>query len=268
MMSENIHITQKAAIGSNTNQIATQNNYYGLSAEDASKLAVQLFVDNFPKLQHEAASIARQRAEELCKSIVDKLLNQGLTDYSAFADPDMQFILNKAQIEYARFGSDELCSLLSSIIANRVNYNADNYMKFVLDEAIESAKLLSEAHLNYLSLIFICKQVPFEGIDTIEDLKKHCEYICSRFPTPDNIIVSFPHLNMLNLFSLDLGSAEDVYSRRYGFDKDEIKKIVPFAMTKVPGDYSLSPVGIVLAIINIRNKTPYDLDPKLWIKTL
>lgn len=72
-MSDETKIIQKAALGSDTTQIGEQNNYYGMTAEEASNLAIKLFMDNFPRLQEEAKKIAKERAEELCKNIVDKL---------------------------------------------------------------------------------------------------------------------------------------------------------------------------------------------------
>ena len=66
-MSDETKIIQKAALGSDTTQIGEQNNYYGMTAEEASNLAIKLFMDNFPRLQEEAKKIAKERAEELCK---------------------------------------------------------------------------------------------------------------------------------------------------------------------------------------------------------
>ena len=43
----------------------------------------------------QAKKIAKERAEELCKDIVDKLEKQGKTNFSEFSDPDIQYILNK-----------------------------------------------------------------------------------------------------------------------------------------------------------------------------
>ena len=79
-MSDETKIIQKAALGSDTTQIGEQNNYYGMTAEEASNLAIKLFMDNFPRLQEEAKKIAKERAEELCKNIVDKLKKQNLTE--------------------------------------------------------------------------------------------------------------------------------------------------------------------------------------------
>ena len=72
-MSDGTKVIQKSALGSDTTQIGEQNNYYGMTAEEASNLAIKLFMDNFPRLQEEAKKIAEERAEELCKNIVDKL---------------------------------------------------------------------------------------------------------------------------------------------------------------------------------------------------
>ena len=47
-MSDETKIIQKAALGSDTTQIGEQNNYYGMTAEEASNLAIKLFMDNFP----------------------------------------------------------------------------------------------------------------------------------------------------------------------------------------------------------------------------
>lgn len=253
-MNEDIKITQKAAVGSDTVQIANQNNYYGMTAEEASSLTIKLFMDNFPKLQEEARKIAEERVEELCKNIIDKLDRQGKKDFSEFSDPDVQYILNKSHQEYARFGTDTLYELLSDLIVYRINYNNDYYMKIILDEAVDIVKSLSEAHLNYLSLIFLCKHIKFSKINSIEKLEENCEYICSKLPVPGSIKESIDFLNMLRLFTLGLGSADVIFSKRYNLDLNKVREKLPSMMYSVPGDYMLSPVGIAIAIINIQKK--------------
>lgn len=265
-MSEEIKVVQNSVLGYDTKQIAEQNNYYsGMSPEQAAELTIKLFLENFPKLREEAMIEARKRAEELCKEIFEKLKEQDKVQYSAFVDPYVQFALNRAQQEYARFGTDELRDLLSNIIVNRINYNDDEYMKIIFDEAIEVAKLLKDIHLNYLSLIFLCKQVKFNHIDTIEKLKEHCLYICSKLPVPNDVIKSIPFLNVNRLLILLLGGPEDFYSNHYSFRKEEIKEILPAMMNSIHGNYGLSPIGIVIAIININKKTNFKLDFKIWL---
>lgn len=141
-------------------------------------------------------------------------------------------------------------------------------MKILLDEAVEIVKSLSEVHLNYLSLIFLCKETRMSSINSIESLKEHCEYICSKMPVINEIKSSIPFLNMLRLLTISLGSAAEVYAKGYNLDVGKVKEILPLAMNSIPADYSLTPVGIIIAIINIRNKTNLNLDFKIWIKSV
>lgn len=264
MVSEENKIIQSSVLGSGTTQIGAQNNYIinnsGITPEKAVEITTKLFMDNFPKLQEAAMNEARRRADEFCKELIGKMQKQDNVNYSAFTEPDVQFILNKAQQEYARFGTEQLRDLLSDIIVNRINYNDDYFMKIILDEAIGIAKYLTDAHLNYLSLIFLCKQVTFHDIKTINDLEKHFLKISSGLPVPDSIAKSVTFLNMMRLFSIGIGKPVQFYSKRYGLNVTEVEKILPSAMKTIPGDYALSPVGIVIAVINIQKKMGVKID--------
>lgn len=66
-MSNETKIIQKAAIGSDTTQIGSQNNYYGITAEKASELAIKLFMDNFPKLQEDAKKLQKREQKNCAK---------------------------------------------------------------------------------------------------------------------------------------------------------------------------------------------------------
>lgn len=66
-MSDIIEVTQKSAPASNSTQIGVQ--YVGMTPEQAARQTIDLFMDNFPKLQALAKEIAEQRATELCNEI-------------------------------------------------------------------------------------------------------------------------------------------------------------------------------------------------------
>lgn len=267
-MGNNVEITQKASIDSQATQVGIQNNINGISAQSAIQITINLFLDNFPKLQEEDKNVAKERAKELCEEIINKLSIQGKNDFSEFLDPDMQFVLNKAQQAYARMGTKDLLELLSNIVVHRTNYNSNQYMKILLDESVEIAKSLLPAHLNYLSLIFFCKHVKFSEINSIEGLKQHFEYICSKCPVPDNIHFSYHFLQVMRLLILKLGKAVDYCTQNYGFEEDAVQKILPEMLESIPADCGLSPIGIILAIINANNKTNYKFNFENWIKPL
>lgn len=50
----NIEVTQKAALGSTTTQIGQQNNYYGLTPDQACQTAIAMFREYYPMLRKEA----------------------------------------------------------------------------------------------------------------------------------------------------------------------------------------------------------------------
>lgn len=265
-MGNSTTITQRAAIGSDTIQIATQNNNYynGLTPTQASQLAIDLFMNNFPKLQEAAMKTVQERVDELILEIVSKIEKNHAGDYSAFSTPDMQYILVEAEKGYARKGTPELCSILSSLIADRTACTENRYLETVLDKAIEVAPSLLPMHLDYLSLIFLYKSVRFGDISTLDDLaNRYCE-IHSIFHAPNNKN-SIPYFDVLGLLTISLGNGDEILSRAYGLNQQEVAQVLPIEHTIIPSDYALTPVGIVLAIFNAHSKWNQHFDLSTWI---
>ena len=264
-MTTNITITQKAAIGSDTTQIGTQNNnYYGLTPLEASKMALDLFMDNFPKLQEEAMKTVRERVDEIIQEIVSKIEEKYAGNYSAFSKPDMQYILVEAEKGYARKGTPELCSILSSLIADRSACAENSYLEMVLDKAIEVAPSLLPKHLDYLTLIFLYKRVHFGDISTLDDLKKRYCDIHNIFHAPNSQHL-VAYFNMLGLLTISLGNGDELLSKSYGFNQKDVAKILPSEYTMIPSDYGLTPIGIVLAIFNAHSKWNQYFNLTTWI---
>lgn len=256
-MTEEYNITQKAAIGSETTQIAQQTNYFGMSAEDASKLAIDLFMDNFPKLQEIAMATARARVEELMKSIIEKHQHEGTRDFTSLASPDMQYVLYEAQKGYARLGTETLLSMLGTLVVKRMDADNDVYRRIVLNKAIEVAPMMQQLHLDYLSLIFLVKNLRFQHVKNVSALVAIYEEICSKMQCPEppeSMRSADIFLDMLGCFSIGIGSAASIFAKSYGFSEEEMKTALPSMLNKIPGEYILTPVAICLAIVNANNK--------------
>lgn len=263
-MSEGVVIEQRQGVGNTGTQIGQQNNYNGLSPEDASKLAINLFMENFPKLQQQAMEKVEKRIKEFCDSVMQKLADDNVQDYSAFTEPDVQYALYEAQKNYARFGTEEMLSKLTSLIAKRVNHNDDDMcLKVAIDQAISIVGMLNDAQLDYLSLMFLVTKVKFLSIDNLEILKGHLNFLDNCFSESKHS--NWQHLNMLGCLQLDLPDVCDICARRYNFNKKDVEKICPQNIKELSGDYSTSPIGTIIAIIHAEQKTPYNLDPKIWI---
>lgn len=66
-MSDETKIIQKAALGSDTTQIGEQNNYYGMTAEEASNLAIKLFMIIFPDCKRKQKRLLKSEQRNYVK---------------------------------------------------------------------------------------------------------------------------------------------------------------------------------------------------------
>lgn len=264
-MTDNIKVEQNANFGSKSiNQIAEQNNYYnGMTPEQASKLALDIFMDNFPKLKEIATNTARQRAEELTKEFILKLSKRNITDLSSFSDPDVQYILWETHRDYARLGNNELLNVLSDLIADRIQYDKNSYMKIIIDRALQTVNYLTSQHLDYLSVLFILKNVKFGHVNSLESLSKELHYMESVFHPCENKSASL--LNSLGCLELSIIFIVEALAQTYRLDKNEVEKICPPKFAELNGDNTVSHIGTILAIANAKAKSRYHFDPKIWI---
>lgn len=253
-MDEMVHVDQKAALGSTTTQIGVQNNYIGMTPEEASAMALKLFMDNFPKLQEQAAQVARERADDFMKSVMDKLQEKETKDYSAFADPDVQYILYETQKKYARMGTQDMLNILSEIISQRILCDDDFVRKIIIDQAANTAVLLKPEHLDTLALILLSKYVGLK-CESIKDLGITLEYWAAIFPRAKASHIFF--LNSQGCLELNITSISKSLSNNFGFSEKEIKEICPPSIMALTSDYGLSLVGKMIAIAHIERLTKY-----------
>lgn len=247
-----------------TQTITEENHYHtGLSSEEASKIAINLFLDNFPKLQQLAKEIAEERVNELCNKIISALESENIIDYSAFSDPDVQYVLFKAQKDYARFGTEELLNNLSDLVVKRIKYNEDMYLKIVIDKAISVVGNLSKEQIDALTLLFYYKSAQFRSIKSIEDLKKRFESSVQMFSPCGK--EGYSLLNALGCIELDIGYSVERCADTYHLNKNEVETICPETIKQLSPDYAPSHIGVMIAIINSYRKAKYIFDPKIWI---
>lgn len=264
MENENNQIVQKSAIGSQTTQIGVQNIINGISPEDASKMAIDLFMENFPKLQSLAAETARERAEEFCTAAIEKLKAENVQDFSAFGDPDVQYVLYQAQRDYARMGTKELLDQLTSLLSLRVTHDQDFVLKATIDKAMEIAPYLLPRHYDLLVAYFIVKHMRVSPIKTISDLQARLSIESAPFTRACK--KDSQYLDTHGCLQIYLGGAAEMLAKSYGFPKNEVERVCPPVLKEIDGDYGLSYVGKMLAISHYCLKKGFKLDPHIWIK--
>ena len=263
-MNEEYVIEQRTGNKSLGANVGVQNVYNGISPEKAVEIIKKLFIENFPKLQEEARVIVNKRMDEFEAKLFKKLSENPNKNYSVFADPDMQYVLFEAEKTYARVGNRDSLDGLCSLIETRIENNEDDYLKLIIDSAIQITPKLSSEQINYLTIMFLLKRAHFNSIKTITDLSNTFNKL-ERLYGPVSI-KGFSLLNNLGCFDFNIGNVEDILSKEYSLDKDQIVAVMPVDFNSVSGDYFTSDIGTVIAISNINVKENNNLKPKDFIK--
>lgn len=112
--------------------------------------------------------------------------------------------------------------------------------------------------------MFFGKHTHFQEITKTEELKKKLDEVANRFQPVSKS--SFSLLSALGCLELAVISISMRLAKIYGFNNDEIKGIIPKEFDELRGDYGLSYIGKILAIIYINTNTALNLDPEVWIK--
>lgn len=263
-MSDIIEVTQKSAPASNSTQIGVQ--YIGMTPEQAARQTIDLFMDNFPKLQSLAKEAAEQRATELCNELLKKLEDKQVKNFTPFAQPDVQFVLYEAQKNYARFGEKEVMKILTELIVSRIQNDEKGHFKRIVDNAITVACELSSTQLDCLSALFLLTKVHIANIMTIEDLKKFFNYISSVFNLENtNYRQEISYLNFKGCLQIQLSNIAKIQSMEYNLVQNEVEENMSQGIKQFTSDYGISEIGIILGIINAEQKNCYKFDPHIWI---
>lgn len=264
-MSDKIEVIQKSAPASNSTQIGVQ--YVGMTPEQAARQTIDLFMDNFPKLQTLAKETAEQRATELCDEILKKLEGKQVKDFTPFTQPDVQFVLYEAQKNYARFGEKDVMKILTELIVNRIQNDDKAHFKRIVDNAVAAACELTSTQLDCLSALFMLTKVKFSHIKTIEDLKNFFNQISSIFNLENiNYGQEISFLNFKGCLQIELPDIAEIQSMQYNLVQDEVEKNISQGIEQFSSDYGISEIGIILAIINAEQKSRYRFNPHIWIR--
>lgn len=210
-----------------------------------------LWEENFPKLQAEAERVTNERMEEMLGAIRDEILNNLGEKISEFSDPGVQYSTYEAMKSYARYGDKNLLALLPEMLTRRINSD-DLYLKLVVDQAMEKAKFLTETQIDGLTALFMCKHIKYKNIKTLQDLQDFMSGI--ELVLGDVKPSAFVMPLSQGCLQLNIGKAHGCFASKYGLPEDEVLKICPNIFKNLPGDYGLSPIGIVLAIVNAKRK--------------
>lgn len=210
----------------------------GISYSDARDIALDVYKSNFLQLSHDAAELARTRAEELTDSFLTKLKETNETAIEQMKQPAMQAALYEAQKQYAKSGDEDMEYMLVDILVQRASTSERNTKQIVLDEALEVVSKLTNVQLNILSLNFGLTRLSKNDIKNIDDLINYInnELLVFVNPNLDYHESWFEHLAYsgcvvlldatwyLDIPQLLLGNYPAMFQK--GFDEKEFEEFV------------------------------------------
>lgn len=206
----------------------------GLSYSEAKDLALTVFEANFYRLAEIAKGTARQRAEEITESFLDKLKTENPLGLEQANDPDFQCSLFNAQKGYARCGDKELEDLLVNLLVDRTRQDERNLIQVVLNESIKTAPMLTRDQYPALAIAFLLRHTRNHSIIDKFTLGNYFDVMIKPFLAGLSVSeTSYRHIEFCGCGSISINSIslEKIFRNTYqalfqnGIDIDEFNKI-------------------------------------------
>jgi hypothetical protein len=258
----------------------------GLSYPEVKEIVYDLFKQNFPALLDEASKQAQQNFEEYDK-LLDAALKRKIAeiDFNKFKEPNTQYLLNSSINQAARKGNKIDLGLLSETLVASLGKENTEILNIVSEQALETLPKLTSDQIKIITMIQYLIHCGYKGIATIAAVERNNSVIFKMTEgIPENVHSHLTYLASLGVLTINqfqginpYDAIKNQYEPMYK-DKnaEEIKKDVQTnspSLAKMATAYeekglrvgNLTPVGVLIALINMRRIFP-SIDYKIWIK--
>jgi hypothetical protein len=161
-------------------------NYYqqGIDYQTARQIAQDVFDANFYKLSEQAATIAQSRVQQFIDDYLEKLQNESPEALGNVQDPDLQYGLFTAQMNYARSGDKDLGDILIEMLVQRTKTPERSLKQLTLNEAITVVPKLNNEQIKLLALLFTVSAVHDQSVNSHQALlESYMKYIYPFIPS-------------------------------------------------------------------------------------
>ena len=187
--------------------------------EVAKDVALNVFRENFPKLQGEAMKLASARGEAITEDFFLKLQKENPDGLYQANSPDFQDALFTVQKEHAKAGDEDLGSLLVDLLVDRTKETSRSTLQIVLNESLHVAPKLTSMHLAVLAVVFFFRYTRNPDIGNFnllaQYLSNHMETFSDLLPKNEG---AFQHLQFTGCGSTSMGSIslENIFRLNFG----------------------------------------------------
>lgn len=274
---------QEAGDESSLVQAGHDVNIFGLTYEQAERLAKLVYESRAPELAEAAADLVINRVQQFNQRLLDHVAAANV-GFEALGDPDLQRRLQNAQVTFASSGDDDLGNLLVELLAERFEEQQRNRRQVILSQALDSVDKLTAVQADALSVIFLFWYVSPPAFEDIDEVTSWASTILA--PVAQNLPydndIDFRHLHfagcadrvfhhsdwtgrMRQMFPAALSehSSSDVEAR-----VQSVQGLSAFSKAWSDAGLNrlrLTPVGLAIGHGNLRRKTTLDAPLSLWI---
>jgi hypothetical protein len=166
---------QEAAAGSTAIQSQGDTNivvHRGINADDMATILSAL-ASQLPAYAAMAREIVDARLQEFQDWVLRRFANDPTANPNAFADPDFQYAITRAQLAFARSGDPVIRDTLVDLIERRSRENTRTRLALTLNEAMERSAYLTREEFAALSLSYMVKYVSNNAITNLDTFKSY-----------------------------------------------------------------------------------------------
>ncbi len=131
---------------------------YGCSYTEVKDICTIVLENKLNDYKLDALNVVNQRIDDFSKSVHSDMAVLGVDIEELkekLSDPAIQFDFRKAELEFAKKGTEELKLMLSNILITKIKNGTNDLLDLVLSEAIDVAPKLLLKHIRTISLLFI-----------------------------------------------------------------------------------------------------------------
>ncbi|MFG2574530.1 LPO_1073/Vpar_1526 family protein [Streptomyces sp. NPDC048481] len=143
--------------------------------------AMEVFEKNFYRLSQGAYEVARERAEEFTRNLVESIQQRAPDALGQFQDPGTQSALYSAQSGYAKTGDSDLGEVLIELLIARISSDARGTSQLASSYAVTVAENLSSHHFAVLTCSFVLKQIAYTDVRSVDVLARNIEQTVAPF---------------------------------------------------------------------------------------
>ncbi|RVK16196.1 hypothetical protein CN138_37280 [Sinorhizobium meliloti] len=183
------------------------------------RAVIEAMADQLPKFAAVASEIVEKRLSAFEEKIIKRFEQSETSSIQAFADPDFQYLLGRAQHAYARSGDELTADVLIDLIAHRSIQTERTRLTLSLNDAVERSAYLTPNEFAELSLAFLLRYTKRTDITNFEKLVIYLRDNAGRIvPEVSRSESSYNYIAAQSCGSIQITRASlmDILTKSYG----------------------------------------------------